>query len=31
MRRSTTRPQERIDLDHYGRAIRILRDVLVSL
>jgi LysW-gamma-L-lysine carboxypeptidase len=24
-------PQERIDLDHYGRAIRILRDVLVSL
>ena len=24
-------PQERIDLDHYGRAIGILRDVLVSL
>jgi LysW-gamma-L-lysine carboxypeptidase len=24
-------PQERIDLDHYGRAIRVLRDVLVSL
>jgi [amino group carrier protein]-lysine/ornithine hydrolase len=24
-------PQERIDLEHYGRAIRILRDVLVSL
>src|SRR5829696_5945485 len=24
-------PQERIDLDHYGRAIRIMRDVLVSL
>jgi [amino group carrier protein]-lysine/ornithine hydrolase len=24
-------PEERIDLDHYGRAIRILRDVLVSL
>jgi [amino group carrier protein]-lysine/ornithine hydrolase len=24
-------PQERLDLDHYGRAIRILRDVLVSL
>jgi LysW-gamma-L-lysine carboxypeptidase len=24
-------PQERIDLDHYGRAIRILREVLVSL
>jgi len=24
-------PQERIDLDHYGRAIRILRNVLVSL
>jgi [amino group carrier protein]-lysine/ornithine hydrolase len=24
-------PQERIDLDHYGRAIRILRGVLVSL
>jgi [amino group carrier protein]-lysine/ornithine hydrolase len=24
-------PEERIDLDHYGRAIRVLRDVLVSL
>jgi LysW-gamma-L-lysine carboxypeptidase len=24
-------PQERIDLDHYGRAIRVLRGVLVSL
>jgi LysW-gamma-L-lysine carboxypeptidase len=24
-------PQERIDLDHYSRAIRVLRDVLVSL
>ena len=24
-------PEERIDLEHYGRAIRVLRDVLVSL
>jgi [amino group carrier protein]-lysine/ornithine hydrolase len=24
-------PHERIDLEHYGRAIRVLRDVLVSL